>query len=241
MLKTGPRRRISGLFHRGWSWFLDYVYVAFWQVHGFLFRTDAARYLQDVDPRCRPVLLLPGIYERWQFMHPIAERLHDRGHPVHVVDGLGYNRGSVAKMAGLVQDYLALHDLQDVYIVAHSKGGLIGKYVMSDDDDGGRVTGMAAINTPFSGSVYARFFLLPSIRAFAPSNKILRTLAGNQGVNSRITSIFSAWDPHIPGGSHLPGATNIELESHGHFRTLADPGLLAAVEHAVQTPPSNTP
>ncbi len=229
-------RGVSGLIRRGWSWFLDYAYVGFWQVHGFLFRTDAGGYLKDVDPGARPVLLLPGVYERWQFMRPIAERLHHRGHPIHVVATLGYNRGSVAKMASLVNDYLRGHDLRDVFIVAHSKGGLIGKYVMSDDeghnDDGGRVAGMATINTPFAGSVYARFFLLPSIRAFAPANKVLRGLAENQAVNRRIVSIYSAWDPHIPGGSYLPGADNIVLEFFGHFRVIADPELLAAVEHA---------
>ncbi|WP_155852646.1 hypothetical protein [Arthrobacter sp. H14] len=128
------------------------------------------------------------------------------GHPVHVVAALGYNRQSVDKMAVLVQNYLRRHDLRDVFIVAHSKGGLIGKFVMIDDfneggdDGGGRIAGMAAINTPFSGSVYAQLFLIPSLRAFSPTNKILRMLAENRAVNSRITSIYSAWDPHIPGG-----------------------------------------
>lgn len=231
---------LSGLTRRGWSWLLDYAYVGFWQVHGFLFRTDAVDYLHDVDPQARPVLLLPGVYERWQFMQPIAERLHALGHPVHVVESLGYNRGSIAQMAALVNDYLRGRDLRDVFIVAHSKGGLIGKYVMSDDDgdrDSRRVAGMVTINTPFSGSVYARFFLLPSIRAFAPANKVLRGLAENQAVNSRIVSIYSAWDPHIPGGSSLPGARNIVLASSGHFRVIADPELLAAVEHAMNAPP----
>ena len=34
-------------------------------------------------------------------------------------------------------------------------------------------------------------------------------------------------DPHIPEGSALPGATNIELDAGGHFRILADPRVIA--------------
>ncbi len=56
-------------------------------------------------------------------------------------------------------------------------------------------------------------------------------------MNSRITSIYSAWDPHIPGGSQLAGARNIELRSTGHFRVVADPALLAEIELAGREAP----
>ena len=59
------------------------------------------------------------------------------------------------------------------------------------------------------------------------------TLAGNAAVNRQITSIYSSWDPIIPNGSVLDGATNIELPVTGHFRILDRPELLAAVERAV--------
>lgn len=240
--------RVQGALRRGWSWVLDYAYVGFWQVHGILVHYDADEYLRNVRPDAQPVLLIPGVYERWPFMRPVAERAHRLGHPVHVVEALGYNRGSVVRMAELVTDYLDEQDLRDVVIIAHSKGGLIGKYLLANDaggaavsapgtDDGGagkgagtRVSAMLAINTPFSGSVYANFFLLPSIRAFSPRNKVLRGLTESRGVNSKITSVYSSWDPHIPGGSELAGARNVQLAGSGHFRIMADEELLDLVE-----------
>ncbi len=39
----------------------------------------------------RPVVLVPGVYERWQFLRPIADALAARGHPVHVIPELGIN------------------------------------------------------------------------------------------------------------------------------------------------------
>jgi pimeloyl-ACP methyl ester carboxylesterase len=214
---------------RGWAWLQDYAYVAYWQVHGFLFRDDPAPYLQAAGREDQPVLLIPGIYEKWQFLKPIAEDLSQAGHPVHVVEPLGYNRGTVARMAELVSAYLAAADLKNVTIVAHSKGGLIGKYAMTMPGAAGRIARMVAINTPFSGSVYARFFLVPSIRAFSPSNSALRSLAVELSVNHRITSVYSTFDPHIPGGSELPGAENIELDLMGHFRIIGDSKVLEVI------------
>jgi pimeloyl-ACP methyl ester carboxylesterase len=209
---------------RCWSWLLDYHYAVTRQLHGLLFRADPAPFLHA--PRAdRPVLLIPGVYENWQFMHRIAKRLHAAGHPVHVVRPLGYNRGELGRMAALVVRYLHEANLRDVTIVAHSKGGLVGKRAMLHSGAAGRIRHMVAVNSPFSGSIYARLFLAPSIRAFSPRNRGLRALAAERSVNHRITSVYSTFDPHIPGGSHLPGATNIKLDSAGHFLTLDDPQL----------------
>jgi pimeloyl-ACP methyl ester carboxylesterase len=226
------------LLRRAWAWTLDYGYVGFWQLHGLLVRDDPQRYLTPPDgagpggPKL-PVLLIPGIYETWQFLRPVAAHLHRAGHPVHVVEKLGYNRGSIPAMAALAADYLEERDLRDVVIVAHSKGGLIGKFLMTLPEPAGRVSRLVAINTPFSGSVYANFFVLPSIRAFAPRNRTLLSLGSNLEVNSRITSIYGRFDPHIPGGSFLKGARNVQLETMGHFRPIADRRVLKVVDEAI--------
>lgn len=120
--------------------------------------------------------------------------------------------------------------------MAHSKGGLIGKHAMSASPHPERIAKMVAISTPFSGSVYARFAPIRSLRAFSPRNAGLLQLAANLAVNSRITSIYSSFDPHIPGGSQLQGAQNIKLETMGHFRLLNDPRLLEAVREQVAAP-----
>ncbi len=199
-------------------------------MRGFVFRGDAERQLTG---DLAPVILLPGIYEPWQFMHPVAAHLHANGHPVHAVTALGYNRGSVPAMAELVARYLSERDLHDVILVAHSKGGLIGKYVMTLPDSAPRVRQLIAVNSPFSGSIYAMFALLPSLRAFSPRNRTLTALRANLAVNSRITSIYGTFDPHIPGGSELVGADNVQLDSMGHFRILGDKRLLPAIDTAI--------
>jgi triacylglycerol lipase len=214
---------------RAWFWALDYLYVSYWQTAALFRRIDAARYSAGTG---QPVLLLPGIWETWQFMRPVAELLHQRGHPVHVVPGLGRNRRTVTEGARIVGAYLAERDLFDVIIVAHSKGGLIGKFLMMSPETPQRIDRMVAIASPFSGSSLARYTVLPSLRAFSPTDPTIRMLVAEQFVNARITSIFGTFDPHIPDGSELPGATNVQLPVAGHFRILGDHRVLAAVDAA---------
>ena len=40
-------------------------------------------------------MILPGVYETWQFLRPIADELNRRGHPVHVMHSMGINRDAI--------------------------------------------------------------------------------------------------------------------------------------------------
>ena len=231
-----PRRDLVTLARRAVWWVQDYLYVAVWQVAGVLHRGGAERFADPPDRREPSVVLIPGVYEPWQFMRPLAALLYRHGHAVHVVDKLGYNRGTVPAMARLVAEHIAEQRLTDVVIVAHSKGGLIGKYAMMHHDPEGRILAMVTVNTPFAGSPYARWIPLAAVRAFVPTDVTLAALTADLVVNARITSVSGPFDPHIPGGSDLDGATNVHLTTPGHFRILGDPRLgptiLAALEAA---------
>lgn len=224
-------QKITGLCIRWYYWTLDYLYIGWWQVLGSLRRGDATMYLRPPANSSRrpPVILIPGIYEHWEFMRPVATALHRAGYAVHVIEGLGYNLGSVEAMAQKIEAYARRRQLKGCLIVAHSKGGLIGKYLLAHHNAHERFAGMVALNTPFSGSVYAYLLPLAGLRIFTPRSPILRLLAKTSAVNGRIVSIFGVFDPHIPGGSSLAGATNIQLPVYGHFRTINDPRVHAHI------------
>lgn len=219
--------------HARHAWWrtLDYAYVVERQAEGLLRRGGADAFHHGTT--APDVVLVPGVYESWHFMRPVARLLHGAGHAAHVLPHLGYNVGPIAAAAGVLGAYLRTKDLRDVVVVAHSKGGLIGKLAMLREDPEGRIRSMVAINTPFAGSAYARWLPVASLRVFRPDDAGLLELAAEQEVNARITSVYAPWDPHIPGGSVLPGAANVQLETPGHFRPLTDPRLervlLAAV------------
>ena len=211
---------------RLWGWVLDYAFVTYWMLHALSARSRPDELLRpDLAPGS-PVLLIPGVFESWRFMQPVAGHLFRSGHPVHVLDKLGYNTGAIPQMAQVVTDYLADRDLRDVTVIAHSKGGLIGKYACADPATLSRVRHLITVNTPFSGSRYAYLFLLPSVRMFTPTSSMIRQLEASSAINGRISSLYSVFDPHIPETGHLRGAENILLGTIGHFRPLGDPATL---------------
>jgi triacylglycerol lipase len=181
----------------------------------------------------RPIVLLPGVYETWHFLEPVGKYLHSLGYPVYVVPTFGRNLRPVREMAALAGEFIERVGLRDVAIVAHSKGGLIGKTLMLDETAGARITSMVAINTPFAGSDYAHLIPIRTLREFVPTHVTIVGLAANAAANASITSIYSSWDPIIPNGSWLSGATNRELPITGHFRILDRADLFDTVARAV--------
>ena len=218
-------------------WLLDYAYA----VRVNLGATLRHRSVPTPRGHLAPVLLIPGVYERWQFLRAAGGRLARMGHPVHVVEMLGRNIDEIPRAAAVAQAYLDEHDLRGVVIVAHSKGGLIGKHMMLFDDVENRIDRLVAIASPFSGSTLAKYVPVRPLRAFIPTATTLTLLAANAEVNSRIISIFGGYDPHIPGGSELPGATNVRVPADGHFHLLVDDRVLDEVEAAVAAPPAPAP
>jgi triacylglycerol lipase len=229
-IATSPAPPRPGLVHRLWGWALDYVYVTYWMVRAILGRSRPDRFLQPASGPKVPILIIPGVYESWRFMQPVAEHLFRAGHPVHVLDKLGYNTGAIPAMAEVVREYLEELDLSGVIVVAHSKGGLIAKSALAEPDTFRRVRRVIALNTPFAGSRYAYLFLIRSVRMFTPTGPVIRALQANLVVNSVISSLYSVFDPHIPETSQLEGAENIVLPAIGHFRPIADPDTLRQVD-----------
>jgi triacylglycerol lipase len=215
---------------RGFCTWLDYLVAGWWELRSFFVRSAPARWQQG---GLRPVLLLPGVYEPWHFLRTIGDHLNAAGHPVHVVPEIRYNIDSISDVAAFAQRYVDSHDLREVALVGHSKGGLVGKHMMAFDDTDHRIACLAAIVTPFGGSTMARFMVVRTLRAFLPTDATISTLAANLALNSRITSIYGEFDPQIPGGSWLDGAVNVQLPIVGHFRLLADERVIRAVENAV--------
>jgi hypothetical protein len=219
--------RVKKVLSNGVHWWLDYAYVTYWQMRSGISRVDISRYKNGNDT-LPVVLLLPGIYERWQFLKPLADAIDQAGYRLHVVTELGRNSQSVEVSAEVVERYVEGSALGEYVIVAHSKGGLVGKYVMGGRL-GKRCLGMVAVNTPFSGSSYARLFFFGPLKMFSPRATIIGILGRLTRVNKRIVSLYSEFDPHIPAGSELVGATNVTLPLKGHFKPLGN----ALLRHTV--------
>lgn len=222
----------------------DVGYMIRWPLVGHLTKADPARYTRPRHPRSPTVVLIPGVYETWQFLRPIAEMLYAHGHPVHAVASMGHNSGTVEDMATRVAAYLEEQDLHDVVLVAHSKGGLIGKYVMGHTRAAHRVRELVTVNSPFSGSFLGHVIPMRAVRHFHPRHPTLSLLNESVDVNARITSIVSRYDPLVRRHEWTGEASIVPLDAVGHFTVLNDPrvheAILAVVERDV-TPDDGDP
>ncbi len=211
------RRLLGGL--------ADWAYGIGWWLRAFSREgtPDAFREPGPDAAHRTPLVLLPGIWERWPYLVPLARALNAEGHPVHLIPALGANGSPLPAGARIVADYLRQQQLEAVVLVAHSKGGLIGKLVMIDPSCAGRVHGMVALSTPFGGSSLSwPIFGRSPLGVFAPRGRAITELAAQLEVNARIISLQPTHDQVIPEGSRLEGARNVTLEASGHFRPLRD-------------------
>ncbi|WP_375385058.1 esterase/lipase family protein [uncultured Microbacterium sp.] len=255
-------------------WAADYAYAAWRQLAilappwgtGGRRRTPSS--WAEGSAELPEVVLLPGVYEHWTFLRPLADDLNAAGHRICVVHGMGANTRGIVETADRLARALARTPPPAAgrVLVAHSKGGLIGKHLLiasgaaqaavreaaaggdpaeaaasapapaSPDQPEGPplgVIGMVAVCTPFGGSPLAGLMWVPSIRAFLPSDETIVSLGRDTSVNGRIVSVFGRFDPHIPGGSVLDGATNILVSGAGHFRVLGLPETYRAVRDGI--------
>jgi len=198
------------------------------------------------DPTLPDVVLVPGVHEHWSFLAPLADALNGAGHRITIVQGLGMNRRSVPETSRMLQRALARVAAPPAgrVIVAHSKGGLIGKHLLTDLVRGSGplgsagaarldVRGAVTLATPYAGSARARWFFDPSMRAFLPTDVTIVELQRDATVNEHIVSIFGTLDAHVPEGSALAGATNVVVPAAGHFRLTASPAAHRAAIDAV--------
>lgn len=223
--RSGRAVRVRSALGRGRAWGADYLWLARALGRGVVRRRVPAAFAAGDGV---PVVLIPGVLEEWTMMRPVAEALSAAGHPVHTLPELRRNTATVDEAAELVGAYLAAADLGQAVLVAHSKGGLIGKRVLLGEQ-ARRVRRLVAVATPFAGSSLARLVPHRVVRTLAPDDVSIVELSEHPEVNRKIVSICPAFDPHIPGGSRLEGATNVLVAAMGHFRVLADREVLDAV------------
>lgn len=215
-------------------WWLDYWYIVRHQAITLISSPSTATYKKGDSSK--PVLvILPGVYEKWQVMKPLMDTLHRQHYRMLVIDDLGYNISAIEASSAILDSFITRNVNEEFIIVAHSKGGLIGNYYMQEFAPK-RCLGMVAIAAPFKGSVYAWFFwLYPALNMFSPKSKIITKLLGKTSANKQIISIYGSFDPHIPEGSELVEAVNRQINAKGHFKILGSPVLhrevIAQLQH----------
>lgn len=202
-------------------WLVDYLHMARGGITMYLHSKPPKHYLDYAVEGKIPVILIPGVFGRWGFLKQLGDKISLSGHPVYIVPKLGNNLKDIPTSASLVREVVDENNIKNGVLIAHSKGGLIGKYLLAYLNKDGRIKNMISIATPYSGSAIVK--LLPPIkllRDLATTSQMLRELASHKEVNSKIVSISPVFDNHVwaKEGSYLEGAKNIIINEKGHHK-----------------------
>lgn len=204
------------------SWIKDYLYLLKGYSLMYLHHKAPKHYLNFITEGKVPVILIPGIALRWDFLKDLGDKISLRGHPVYIVPKLGNNLTDIPKSARIVRDLIEENKLKNVIIVAHSKGGLIAKFLLLNFNKDNVIKGVIAIATPFSGSSLAGLIGHKSFKELSLGSKLIQNLNSHAAINNRIISIYPSFDNHVPEGSVLANAENIKVNVKGHHKILFD-------------------
>ena len=189
------------------------------EVDMYHYRTAPKDYLKN------PIILIPGVGSKWGGLKHLADFISEKGYPLYVVQELGDNLYDLDYSSKIVRKLIEENDLKNAIIVGHSKGGLIGKYLMVHDDLQHRVLGMVSLATPYSGSKLANFLLIHRWKQFGTGDKGILDLQKHTEVNKKIISISPSFDTLVwnKNKSNLEEAfENIEVSAKGHLNMTYD-------------------
>lgn len=183
-------------------------------------------------------IILPGWLREWETVEPWGRALHAVGWDVRFVPELDRQPGSLQDLAETLLNFLVEEQLDQVVVVAHSKGGLVTKWAMTMAG-GDRISLLIAVGTPFEGAPLAQ--VLPSEAggdSLRPDNTELSLLEKRTDVNNRIFALEAKRDQNVPSLENLPGARIIRTEVEGHTALLDAPEVLAWIVTIAASAPS---
>src|SRR5438270_6102435 len=131
------------------------------------------------------VILLPGFGETWFFMEKIGNHLNSLGFKVHVIRSLARNTAPVEKLSDIIEHYLVENNLNGVTLVAHSKGGLVARYLLALSPAKDRINRTITIASPHHGTSRANLKVL-NLHQLVPDSLLLRELYKYHEINSKI-------------------------------------------------------
>jgi triacylglycerol lipase len=165
------------------------------------------------------VVLIPGVHESWIFLQKIAGTLNKFGYRVHVIKDLKTNTEPVMQGCKRISKYINEHNLKQVILITHSKGGINGLYLLKDKYVSKKVIKLITIACPFRGSILAG--LMPSSMELIPSSSLIKN-AFLEVDHKKIFNLYPRIDNHVVPNKYLiPDKVHSKkIDIAGHTRIL---------------------
>lgn len=217
-------------------WVIDYFYLLLGKIFMFVYKDPPKEYLDYVIKGKNPVILIPGNSNKWGFLKKLADTISGLGHPVYIPHKLELNLFDIPTSSKIVRNIIDENKLEKVILIGHSKGGLVGKYLLVHENKDNKVIRLIAIAAPFSGTNIVNHLPYKSFKELSPKSEIIKALDSNSKVNSKIVSIMPEFDNHVwsEKGSFLERALNIKVPIKGHHKIVFDKDAIKKIVDLVE-------
>ncbi len=173
--------------------------------------------LEGSDPKKIPVIIVPGFICRPAIYTLMQKAIHAAGYPCHIL-AMGYQISNVYEKGRKLSEYITQIGAKEVYVVAHSMGGLIVTSCLYAGEK--RIRHAWTLGAPIWGTnvvfvvyglvllilacnlsdgwglylLFAGFFLSPALRQMIPSSDFLRFTSAKYDEMQNVTSVFCSMD-----------------------------------------------
>lgn len=220
---------------------------------------NSVRRVARFDPTRETVLLTQGLVQTRGVMEILEARLRRDGFEVfsvHLGGFMGtYNTRPIPVIArhvlGKIRRLRARYGLGRIHMIGHSKGGLIGRYMLQILGGEEHVKTLITLGTPHRGTPTAWLVSAPVLRQIMPSgpemvpgSEVLEALQGApMPADTRVVSIFSRTDLICPywcswvdpsGGGRV---RNLMVQGQGHTELLSDRRVYRLLKAELRPPP----
>ncbi len=168
------------------------------------------------------VILVPGFMDDHVFLMPIADALNSAGYKIHILKDFDTTFQSIEDLAKELDDYVKNNNLENIILVAHSKGGLVSRYVMEHyPNENEKIIKVFTISTPHKGTIFGKAKKL-HLYQMMPNSEMIRELNAQKNNLHKIVNIYPRVDNSIVPNKNLilDGAENHQIDIVGHTRIL---------------------
>lgn len=183
----------------------------------------------------RPIIVIHGYAMNGANFRPLARRLAAAGlGPVIGFEywSLGKTGSAARRLAELIEDVRARTECDQVDVIGHSMGGVVGRYHVSLGGGDGTVANLITLGSPHHGTdVSAVGIGRPAQELLLGSSLIQRLDAAPPPRLTKLTVIWSRADALVPGSrqARVTGADELLFDDLGHLGLLTDPRVADAI------------